>query len=127
MDSKETMRRFQEARFGAFIHHGLYSILGRGEWAMYNEGLSIQEYGALIRRFRPPDSFSPREWVDLAKRAGARYCVLTARHHEGFCLWDSATTGFTSMRSPCGRDIVGEFVEAVRDARPDGRPVLFPP
>lgn len=116
MDSKDTMRRFQEARFGAFIHYGLYSILGRSEWAMYNEGIPIQEYGALMRRFRPPERFSPREWVELAKRAGARYCVLTARHHDGFCLWDSATTGFTSVRSPCRRDIVLEFVEAVRDA-----------
>src|SRR5271157_513125 len=83
---------------------------------MYNEAIPSPEYRSLMGRFRPPERFSPREWVALAKRAGARYVVLTARHHEGFCLWDSATTGFTSVRAPCRRDIVREFVEAARDA-----------
>ncbi len=116
MDRASTLRRFQESRFGAFIHYGLYSILGRSEWAMYNEGIPAEEYRRLMQRFRPPERFSPADWVELAQRAGAHYCVLTARHHEGFCLWDSATTGFTSMRAPCRRDIVREFVEAARAA-----------
>jgi len=90
-------------------------VLGRSEWAMYNEAIPAAEYDALKRRFRPSES-APAEWVQRAKAAGARYCVLTARHHEGFCLWDSATTGFTSMHAPCRRDIVREFVEAARGA-----------
>jgi len=116
MENRDTLRRFQEGRFGAFVHYGLYSILGRSEWAMYNEAIPIEEYRPLIRRFRPSERHAPASWVGLAQRAGARYCVLTARHHEGFCLWDSATTSFSSPRSPCGRDLVREFVEAARHA-----------
>ncbi len=111
----DTLRRFQQGRFGAFVHYGLYSVLGRSEWAMYNEAIPASEYRSLADSFRPGKS-SPREWVDLALRAGAKYCVLTSRHHEGFCLWDSATTLFTSARAPCGRDLVREYVEAARGA-----------
>lgn len=116
MNATSTMRRFQDNRFGLFIHYGLYSVLGRGEWAMYNEGIPSHEYRALMGQFRPPDRFSPREWVELAQTAGARYCVLTARHHDGFCLWDTATTNYSSMHSPVRRDIVREFVKAAREA-----------
>jgi len=111
----DTLRRFQQARFGAFIHYGLYSALGRSEWAMYNEAIPAAEYRVLADSFRPGRS-SPRDWVDLAVKAGARYCVLTSRHHEGFCLWDSATTPFTSARTAARRDLVRELVDAARAA-----------
>jgi len=113
---EESIRKFQEARFGAFFHYGLYSILGHSEWAMYNEAIPLDEYRRLMERFRLSDSVSPAAWVDLACRSGARYCVLTARHHEGFCLWDSATTDYSAPRSPAGRDLVREYVEAAREA-----------
>ena len=111
----DTLRRFQHERFGAFIHYGLYSVLGRSEWAMYNEAIPAPEYRELAAGFRPTAS-APRDWVALARAAGARYCVLTSRHHEGFCLWDSATTSFGSARTRPGRDLVREFVEAARSA-----------
>jgi len=115
LTGSDTLRAFQTARFGAFIHYGLYSIIGRSEWAMYNEAIPASEYRGLVDDFHPAAS-APRVWVSLARAAGARYCVLTSRHHEGFCLWDSATTAFTSKRSPCRRDIVGEYTEAARAA-----------
>lgn len=98
-----------------FIHFGLYSVLGRGEWAMYNEAIPPQEYHHLIDSFSMSEHFSVRDWVTLAKKSGAKYCVLTARHHEGFCLWNTSTTSFNSVYSPYHKDIVQEFVEACRD------------
>ncbi len=116
MSNIQTMRRFQENRFGAFIHYGLYSLLGRSEWAMYNEAIPHSEYSKLAQRFTGGDHGSPESWVALARTAGARYAVLTTRHHDGFCLWDSATTSYNAMHSPAGRDVVREFVSAARDA-----------
>jgi alpha-L-fucosidase len=112
----DNIRAFQEDRFGAFFHYGLYSILGHSEWAMYNEAIPLEEYRRLKDRFAPGEPLSPSTWVELAKKAGARYCVLTARHHEGFCLWDTATTDYSAPRSSCGRDLVREYVEAARSA-----------
>jgi Alpha-L-fucosidase len=109
-----SIARFQDGRFGAFFHYGLYSTLGRSEWAMYNEGAPLAEYRRLSERLRL--EASPAEWVDLALRSGARYCVLTTRHHEGFCLWDTATTDYCAPRSSIGRDLVREYVDAARSA-----------
>lgn len=109
------IKKFQTDRFGMFIHFGLYSILGRGEWAMYNEAIPFHEYHRLIDRFSLPENFSIREWLYLAKESGARYCVFTARHHEGFCLWDTSTTDFNSSHSACSRDLVKEYVQSARD------------
>lgn len=108
------LAQFRADRFGMMIHFGLYSILGRGEWAMYNESIPPEEYASLADRFVLPEDFSPDEWLQVAAESGARYCVLTARHHEGFCLWDTATTDFCAPKSPCGRDLVREFVDAAR-------------
>ncbi|HOV93833.1 MAG TPA: alpha-L-fucosidase [Spirochaetales bacterium] len=107
--------RFKMDRFGVMIHFGLYSILGRGEWAMYNEAIPAGEYRKLFDKFLLSETFSPREWIRAAAAAGARYCILTTRHHEGFCLWDTATTDFNSRKSPCQRDLVKEFVDAANE------------
>lgn len=106
---------FTDVRFGMFIHWGLYSILGRGEWVRNQERIPMDEYRLLIDRFNPPASFSPREWVELAKNAGMRYMVLTTRHHDGFSLFDSQISDFTSTKSPAGRDFIAEYVEACRE------------
>jgi alpha-L-fucosidase len=104
---------FPEARFGLFIHWGIYALLGRGEQVLYREHLDQREYAALSRRFRA-HRFDPDSWADAAWRAGMRYAVLTTKHHDGFCLFDSAVSDFTAPRTGAGRDLVREYVTAFR-------------
>lgn len=103
---------FEEARFGLFLHWGLYSVPARGEWVMSNERMSVQEYERYLPDFTAVD-YDPKEWARLAKNAGMKYAVLTAKHHDGFCLFDTAYTDYNSMKS-IGRDLVREFLEAFR-------------
>ncbi len=108
------MAWFREARYGMFIHFGLYSMLGRGEWVMHNEGIPVREYERLAKDFRPAAG-SARKWAELARRAGMGYMVLTTKHHDGFCLFDTKQTGYSMTRlSPGRRDLVREYVEACR-------------
>ena len=109
----ERMAWFREARFGIFIHYGLYSELGTGEWSQANENYTVSEYEKLAEKFAPKEGCA-REWCETAKKAGAKYVVLTTRHHEGFSLWDSKANPYNSMNF-CGRDIVREFVDACRE------------
>ena len=115
MTYEERMKWFHEARFGIYVHFGLYSLLERGEWTMYSERIPKEEYAALADRFFPVPGCA-EEWAQIAKRAGAKYMVLTTRHHEGFCLFDSEYSDFTSVQRGCRRDIVREYVEAARAA-----------
>ena len=101
-------------RFGMFIHFGLYSMLARHEWVRNKEHLANEEFDArYFGRFNP-DLFDAKEWARRAKAAGMRYAVLTTKHHEGFCLWDSDVTDYKITRTPFGRDLVREFVDAFR-------------
>ena len=109
----ERMAWFREARFGMFIHYGLYSALGTGEWSQANENYTVAEYEKLTGKFAPKEGCA-REWCELAKKAGAKYAVLTTRHHEGFSLWDSKVNPYNSMNA-CGRDLVREFCDACRE------------
>ena len=109
----ERMSWFREARFGIFIHYGLYSELGTGEWSQANQNYTVEEYEKLTKTFAPKEGCA-REWCKLAKKAGAKYVVLTTRHHEGFSLWNSKVNPYNSMNA-CGRDIVREFCEACRE------------
>lgn len=111
----ERMRWFHEARFGMFIHWGLYSIPARGEWVMYRERIPKEEYAKLANQFNP-DKFDANAWAQLAKEAGMKYMVLTTRHHDGFCLFDSKVSDFTSVKTAAKRDFVAEYVEACRKA-----------
>ncbi len=77
---------FEDARFGMFIHWGVYSVLGEGEWAMNNKKISIADYEPLAPRFNPVN-FNAAEWVSLAKAAGMRYITITSKHHDGFAMW----------------------------------------
>ncbi len=104
---------FREARFGLFLHWGLYSIPARGEWVRSDEQMPEADYLPYFHAFNPKN-FDARAWAKMAKEAGAQYVVLTAKHHDGFCLFDSQWTDFKSTNTPFGRDIVAEFVEAVR-------------
>lgn len=109
------MAWWHEARFGMFIHWGVYSIPGRGEWLMYQEHVPFSEYAALANQFNPKD-FNPKEWVAKAKEAGMKYVVLTTRHHDGFCLFDSKVSDFTSVKTGAKRDLVREFADACHEA-----------
>lgn len=115
-DRREYEKRvawFQEARFGMFIHWGLYAIPARGEWVRSTEEMDSEVYDRYMGEFYARD-YDPRKWARAAREAGMRYVVLTAKHHDGFCLFDTATTDFKATNAPCGRDLVAEFVEAVR-------------
>lgn len=111
-ERRERVQWFCHDRFGMFVHWGLYSILGRGEWVMSDERIPVEAYEAYAKEF-DPIHYNPSAWARMAKKAGMRYMVLTAKHHDGYCLFDSKLTDYTSMTS-CGRDLVREYVEAVR-------------
>ena len=105
---------YREARFGMFIHWGLYAIPARGEWLRSTEQLTREEYEPFKDEFTT-ENYNPKEWARMAKEAGMKYAVLTAKHHDGFCLFDSKMTDFKSTNAPCGRDLVREFLEAFRE------------
>lgn len=110
----ERMAWWREARFGMFVHFGLYALLARNEWAMAMESCPVEEYEKLADQFKPEPG-APRKWAALAKEAGMKYMVLTTRHHEGFSLWDSKTNPYNSVNLGPRRDIVREFVDACRE------------
>ena len=103
-DRKEYERRtawFTQARFGLFIHFGLYALPGRGEWVRSDERMPESAYRPFFDGFDPA-GFDARDWARAAKEAGMRYAVLTAKHHDGFCLFDSALTDYKSANTPFG-------------------------
>ena len=104
---------FRRARLGMFIHWGVYSLLGRGEWVRSHEEMTAQDYLPWAKAFNP-ESVDFHEWARLAKEAGMEYAILTAKHHDGYCLFDSAHSDFTSAKMTPGRDFVAEFLEAFR-------------
>ena len=112
-DRERRMQWWHDARFGMFIHWGLYSVLGRHEWAMEEEGIPVAEYQLLANRFTPQPN-AARAWAKLARQAGQKYMVMTTKHHEGFCLFNTQHTDYCAPKQACGRDLVKEFVEAVR-------------
>lgn len=110
----DRMAWWREARFGMFVHFGLYTLAGRNEWLQTYENIPISEYEAYANQFNPKPG-APREWAALAKKAGMKYMVLTTRHHEGFSLWDSKVNPYNSVNLGPRRDIVREFVDACRE------------
>ena len=107
------MEWFNHDRFGLFIHWGLYAIPARGEWVRSREHMTEAQYREYFNAFNPI-GYDPRAWAKAAKAAGMKYAVLTAKHHDGFCLFDSKLTDFKSTNTPCHRDLVREYVEAFR-------------
>ena len=104
---------YRDARFGMFIHWGLYAIPARGEWVRSVEQIPHEDYCHLTEEFTA-ENYNPREWARLAKKAGMKYAVLTAKHHDGFCLFDTKLTDYNSMNAACHKDLVKEFLEAFR-------------
>lgn len=109
----ERTKWYLDARFGMFIHWGLYAIPARGEWLRANEEMPKEEYDKFFDEFTA-ENYNPKEWARLAKKAGMKYAVLTAKHHDGFCLYDTKLTDFKSTNAPCKRDLVREFLDAFR-------------
>jgi alpha-L-fucosidase len=109
------MEWWRDAKFGLFIHYGLYAIPGRGEWVMWQERIDTADYGQLRAQFSC-DKLDAREWVAIAQEAGCKYMVLTARHHDGFCLFDTKFGSYDARHSAAGRDIVREYVDAAHKA-----------
>ncbi|HVM72486.1 MAG TPA: alpha-L-fucosidase [Anaerolineales bacterium] len=109
----ERTRWFLSDRFGMFIHWGLYAIPARGEWVRSVERISNEAYQPFFEEFNP-DHYDPTAWAKMARQAGMRYAVLTAKHHDGFCLFDSQLTDYKSTNTPCKRDLVREYVQAFR-------------
>lgn len=107
------MSWWTEARFGMFIHWGLYAQAARHEWVKKNERLTNEDYQKYFDNFNP-DLFNPKEWARMAKEAGMKYAVITAKHHEGFCLFDSKFTDYKAPNTPAGRDLLKEWTEAFR-------------
>lgn len=102
---------FREARFGMFIHWGVYSVLGDGEWVMNNRGMTVAEYEKLPAQFNPVD-YDPAEWVRLAKQAGMRYITITSKHHDGFAMWDSKVSDYDIVdQTPYGKDVLKMLAE----------------
>jgi alpha-L-fucosidase len=107
--------RFRDAGFGLFIHWGVYSLLGQGEWVMQNRAIPVQTYEWLASTFNP-DRFDAGAWVALAKAAGARYITITARHHDGFSMFSSATSPYNIVQwTPFRRDPLKELAAACRE------------
>lgn len=104
---------FVRDRFGMFIHWGLYALPARHEWVQSREEIAPHDYRAYFERFNPR-LYDPQQWARLAREAGMKYAVLTAKHHEGFCLWDSALTDYKATCTPWGKDLVRPFVDAFR-------------
>ncbi len=104
---------FRHDRFGMFIHFGLYALPARHEWVKHNECIPEEHYQQYFNHFNP-DLFDAKAWAKQAKAAGMKYAVLTTKHHEGFCLFDSKFTDYKSTNTPFGRDLVREYVDAFR-------------
>lgn len=110
----EAVKRWQELRFGMFIHWGPVSLTGHEIGWSRGKETPIEEYDALYKRFNPTN-YVAADWVAAAKAAGMKYVVLTTKHHDGFCLWDTKQNEYNIMRSPFGRDVVKELAAACRE------------
>jgi len=110
----ERMRWWHQARFGMFIHWGLYAQLGRHEWVMNRERIPVTEYEKLADSWKHQPG-AARAWAKLARQAGMKYMVMTTKHHEGFCLWDTAQTDYNAVKHGPGRDLVAEYVDACHE------------
>ena len=104
---------WQNARFGMFIHWGLYALAARHEWVKKNERITDNDYQKYFEHFNP-DLFNPAKWAKIAKQTGMKYAVITTKHHEGFCLFDSRFTDYKATKTPYGKDIIKEWTEAFR-------------
>lgn len=112
-ESEDRTKWFRDAKFGMFIHWGVYALLGKGEWIMHVEKIPVHEYEKLPPKFKA-EKFNADEWMDLAVEAGMKYVVMTTKHHDGFCMFDSKLTDYKSTNTPFGRDAIAEVTHAAK-------------
>ena len=112
-EKEKRMEWWTNDRFGLFIHWGLYALPGRHEWVQFNEKISSADYKKYFEHF-DPDLYNPKEWAAKAKKAGMKYVVITTKHHEGFCLWDTKFSEYKVTNTPYGKDLIKPLVEAFR-------------
>ena len=112
--SPEGVKRFVDSRFALSIHWGLYSLNGRGEWALHNENIPHDVYRRRMKEFNPA-RFCAEEWADLMVESGQKFMLITTKHHDGFCLWDTSLTNFKITNTPFKRDVIAELAPALRD------------
>lgn len=118
----ENRKWFEDSRFGVFIHWGVYSVLGDGEWVMNNQNFGLNEYALLPKFFNPID-FDAKKWAKLYKESGAKYVTFTSRHHDGFSMWETKQSTYNIVdATPFKRDIIKELVDA---CRAEGLKVMF--
>lgn len=110
---QESVDRFRARRFGLFVHWGIYALPARHEWVQNRERIPDERYRVYFEHF-DPDLYDPAVWARAARDAGMKYSVLTTKHHDGFCLFDSDLTDFKATNTPYGRDLVRPFVDAFR-------------
>ncbi len=113
-DKTKRMEWWTDARFGMFIHWGLYAEAARHEWVKKRERITDEDYQKYFEVF-DPDLFDPNDWAKMAKNAGMKYAVITTKHHEGFCMFDSKFTDYKSVNTPYKKDIIKKWVLAFRD------------
>ena len=111
---------FTHDRFGMFIHWGTYTLAARHEWVKQRERIRDEDYQKYFDHF-DPDLYDPKVWAQEAANAGMKYFVITTKHHEGFCLWDSALTDYKATKTPCGKDLLHPMVDAFRAQDLQGR------
>jgi len=104
---------FREAKYGLFVHYGIYSLMAAGEWVLYSKKVPLKEYNKLAERFTAKN-FDVDQITDLALEGGMKYITFTSRHHDSYCMFDTKHSDFNSMNSPCKRDFIGEFAEQCR-------------
>jgi len=105
---------FVHDRFGMFIHWGTYALAARHEWVKHNEQIPNEVYTEKYFKHFDPDLYDPEQWAEAAANAGMRYFVITTKHHEGFCLWDSKLTDYKATNTPCGKDLIRPMADAFR-------------
>ena len=108
------VRAFEEAGFGLSVHWGLYALLGRAEWVYFNERIPFSTYHALMDQFNP-GRFCAEEWADLMLESGQKFLLITSKHHDGFCMWDTDLTEFKVTNTSFRRDILAELSTALHD------------
>ena len=106
-------RWFVNDRFGMFVHWGLYALPARNEWTKQREEIPDESYDTYFRHL-DPDLYNPDLWARAAANAGMKYFVITTKHHDGFCLWDTRLTDYKAPNTPCGRDLLRPMVDAFR-------------
>ena len=112
--SPEGLAEFVNARYGLSMHWGLYALNGRGEWVMHQEKIPFEQYKLRLKEFNPT-RFEAQEWADLMLESGQKFLIITSKHHDGFCLWDTALSDWKVTHTPFKRDVLGELARALHE------------